>query len=274
MNELQSVIDQLRLFTEQHIPPEMLPHIAWGAVAVVLAGIGLCVLGAKLARFGITCVFVLIGGGIGLEFAHMASFPTAPCVALGAAAVATVAFLTYRLWVGVAAAVVLGGVALGVFGYQKVMPHVQDFDPAVAWAASEQADEFTLLTPEQQEAYANPSADEWFRGLWRHVSERDVAAPQYARAIGLAAVVIGLLIGVLAVRPTLILATSIIGTFFVASGLGALAQQYMPATYQAGFGHPVVMGVLLGALGISSVIVQTLLTRKAPQPDSESSDKS
>jgi hypothetical protein len=220
MNELQNVIDKLRLFTEQHIPPEMLPHIAWGAVAVLLAGIGLCVLGAKLARFGITCVFVLIGGGVGFEFAQMAGFP------------------------------------------------------AVAWAASEQGDEFTLLTPEQQEAYANPSAAEWFRGLWRHVSERDATAPQYARAIGLAAVVLGLLIGVLAVRPTLILATSIIGTFFVASGLGFLAQQYMPGTYQAGFNHPVVMGVLLGALGISSVIVQTLLTRKPPRPDSESSDKS
>jgi hypothetical protein len=238
-------------------------------------GAALCVLGAKLARWGITCGFVAIGGIIGAQFAGIAGFPAVPCVAIGAAAVGVIAFMTYRLWVGVAAAVVLFGIAMGAFGYDRIVPHVQNFEPAAAWSAGQEATgDFTLLTPEQQDAYANRTPGQWFRGLWSFVRERDADAPRLFKAAGLAAVIMGLLIGVLAVRVTLILSTSIIGTFLVVSGLAALGQQFMPGVYQGSFNHPAVVGLMVGAFAISSIIVQTMLTRKAPSPPAEASAES
>jgi hypothetical protein len=275
MNEIQQIIEQFRLLTEQHLPAEMLPHVAWGGIVFLVVGAGLCVLGAKLARWGITCAFVGVGGFIGSQFAGIAGFPAVPCVAIGAAAVGIIAFMTYRLWVGVAAAVVLLGIALGVFGYDRIVPHVRSFEPAAVWSVGEEAaGDFTLLTPEQQDAYVNRTPGQWFRDLWTFVRERDADAPRLFQAVGLAATIMGLLIGVLAVRPTLILSTSLIGTFLVVSGLAALGQQFMPSVYQGGFNHPVVVGLMVGAFAISSIIVQTMLTRKTPSSRAEASAES
>ena len=275
MNEIQQIVEQFRLFTEQHLPTGMLPHVAWGGVLFLAMGAGMCVLGAKLARWGITTAFVVVGGLIGAQFAEIAGFPAVPCVAIGAAAVGVIAFMTYRIWVGVAAAVVLLGIALGAFGYDRIVPHVQNFEPTTAWSAGQEAaGDFTLLTPEQQDDYVNRTPEQWFRGLWSFVRERDAGAPRLFKAVGLAAVIMGLLIGVLAVRVTLILSTSIMGTLLVVSGLAALGQHFMPGVYQGSFNHPAIVGLMVGAFAISSIIVQTLLTRKAPSPPAEATAKS
>ena len=44
MNEIQTLLDQLRLFAEQHVPAESLPQIAWGGGFALLLGVGLSVL--------------------------------------------------------------------------------------------------------------------------------------------------------------------------------------------------------------------------------------
>lgn len=63
--EIASILEQARLFVLQHAPADVLKEAVPFAIICLLAGIGLSVLGAKLARFGIACAFVLLGGYAG-----------------------------------------------------------------------------------------------------------------------------------------------------------------------------------------------------------------
>jgi hydrogenase-4 membrane subunit HyfE len=53
-----------------------------------------------------------------------------------------------------------------------------------------------------------------------------------------------------------------------------LANNYAPASYQSLHERPTLLGVGIGAFLLTSLIVQTLLTRKAPSKKQESKDKS
>ena len=69
MNEVASVLEQLRVFFVQHAPTSMPTGSVPVAVVCLVGGIVLSVLGAKFARFGLTTAFVLLGGLLGAGFA-------------------------------------------------------------------------------------------------------------------------------------------------------------------------------------------------------------
>ena len=54
----------------------------------------------------------------------------------------------------------------------------------------------------------------------------------------------------------------------VSSG-AALLQHFSPATFEGGINHPGVIGAVFGVLMAASIIIQTLLTRKAPSEKSD-----
>src|SRR3990172_3062483 len=84
MNEVETILEQARLFVVQHAPTDALRGAVPAALVFLVAGIGLSVLGAKLARFGVTSAFVVLGGVLGSRFGQGMGFQPLICVLGGA----------------------------------------------------------------------------------------------------------------------------------------------------------------------------------------------
>lgn len=275
MNQLETIMEQVRLFVTQHIPVEVLHQVLPFGLVCLAAGIVFSVLGAKLARFGISGAFAVAGAVFGMFFARQTGFPAIVCSLIGALALGVVGYHTVRMWVGVAAAAVFALVALGVFSYQKVMPHLADFKASPNGAlVSGDLNSFTVPSPDDQQAYRDRNPRQFATELWAFAVAKDASLERNGKAVGLLAIVAGLSLGVAAARWALILTTSLLGTGLVTTAMGTLAHAYTPASYQSLQERPALIGVGIGAFLLTSLIVQTLLTRKAPRSKQEGNDKS
>ncbi len=275
MNEdIASILEQARQFVLQHAPADLLREAVPFGIICLVAGIGLSVLGAKLSRYGFVCAFAVLGGYLGAFFARQTGFSAPVCAGIGALMIGVIAHQTFRLWVGVAAALVLSSATLGVFGYQQVLPYVGEFEQTVSQVPVEAGESFALPSPEQQQAYRDYSPRQWLQGLWAFVAQKDAQVERNGRALALGAMVTGLCLGVLAMRWALILSTSLVGTGFVTTAMATLLTHSAPQSYEAFQQHPVAIGIGVGAFLVTSLIIQTMLTRKAPSAKKEPQAKS
>ncbi len=267
MAEFSTNLEQMRLFLVQHLPTETFANAVPVAILVLIVGIAISVFGAKLARVGITAGFVGLGAWAGYRFGVHAEFPPPVCALLGAGMIGAIGHMTFRLWVGAAVAVVLTSLALGSFSYEKLLPHVSEFERtqmvALPASANGSAD-FAVPTPGEQQAYLRQSPRELATQFWDYATLQDVAIEKRAHTIGLAAIVTGLFLGVVAVRWALVVSTSLLGTLLVASGVGALFAACSPGSYDAFLKHPAVGGMALGLFMLTSLFFQAMLTRKTP----------
>jgi hypothetical protein len=266
MSDISPVIEQARLFVDQHVQPEWLSQAVPLALICLVAGIGMSVLGTKMSRLAMGLGFVVLGGVAGAFFGREFVFPLPVCIVTGAVMIGAIGHLTYRLWVGVAAAVVLSSLALGAFGYQRILPHVPEFreEAMVGWSPVEGPVQFALPSPEQQQEYLAESPKRWAQNLWAHVTVRDAQVERHGKALALVALLTGLCLGVVAVRWALILTTSLVGTALVTTAAATLFAHATPESYQSFADHPGMVGVGVGGFLATSLIVQTLLTRQAP----------
>ena len=104
MKDLTPIFEHVREFAVQNIPPEFQERTVAIAAIFLVGGIGLSVLGAKLAKPAMTTVLGLLGALGGVVFARNAGIHEAIGGLVGAVMFATVSHLTFRLWVGVASA--------------------------------------------------------------------------------------------------------------------------------------------------------------------------
>ncbi len=277
MTEVATLLDQLRQLYVQHAPTEMLSRGAWVGVIFLVAGVGLSVLGAKFARFGLTSAFVVAGGLGGQMFGEEVGFPPIVCVLIGAFLVGIIAFQTFRLWVGVGAAIVFSSMVMGTFGYHRLVPHVTSFqnDRAAAVVSSPQEEPvaFALPTPADQQAYLDRTPKEWAQSFWAYLTEQDYNTARYSQGLAVLALLTGLSMGLLAVRWALILSTSLLGTSMVTTGLATLLTQSVPDSYQAFQNNPKLVGIGIGAFLATSLVLQTMLSRKAALRRRASSDE-
>ena len=265
-NGIETILEQAQAFFIQHAPVQALTSAVPFAIVCLVAGIGLSVLGAKLSRFGTACASALVGGAAGNYFAQQTGYPTLLCGLVGAVMVGIIGYQTFRLWVGLGVAFVVSTIALGAFGYQRVLPRVAEYEKIAPYAAAHAggADTFALPSPEQQGAYRMPDPAAWARDCWGYVTQQDAQAEPKAKAIALAAMVTGLCLGVLALRTALIVATSLVGTALVTTSIATVLTQSGSGSYQAFQNNPKWIGIGVGGFFVTSLLVQTLLTRKAP----------
>jgi len=265
MNDaIVTIFEQAKQFAQQQAPADMLRQAIPFGIICLVAGIGLSVLGAKLGRFGVTGIFVLVGAWVGVQFSGLTGFAGPVCGLIGAAMLGVVGYQSFRLWVGVTAGLVLASMMAGVFGYQRVVPHVQEFERSRVWVSAEAPGEYAVPTPHQQEAYVTRGPHDWAGDLWSFVSSKDANFAQNGKAVVLGAMLTGLCFGVLAMRSALILSTSLIGTGLVTTAISTLAYRVIPSSYDAVQKNPQYAGILVGAFLVMSIVVQTLLTRSAP----------
>ena len=266
MDQFAERIEQVRLFAEQFQSGESFAHAVPAALVFLVAGIGLSVLGAKLARIGLTTGFVAMGAFAGHAFAGVAGVPSPLCMVAGAVMLGTIGHLTHRLWVGVAVAVVASSLVLGAFGYQRLLPELEPFRQSQL-QMMEASTGFSIPTPDEQERNLAGTMRENITAFWDYVVGRDAGIQRRAQVLGLSAMLTGLFLGVVAVRWALILATSLIGTALVTSGVATLLASFFPGSYQSFLAHPQVGGMAVGIFLMTSFALQVALTRKSPSTD-------
>lgn len=271
--EVVAILDQGRLLLVQHAPEVLRGAIPAGIVCLLL-GIGLSVLGAKLSRFALTSVWVGLGAIAGGEFAALTEFPKILCVLGGGAIFGVLGYHSYRLWAGVLAGAVLSAIALGVFGYRNVAPHVGDYQRQSVAAVVEPSTTFTIPSPQEQRSYLDRSPRDWFAQLHAYIERVDPQADRNGQALGFAVLAIGACIGVMAVRWATILSTSLVGTALVTAGFAALLSRIDPErSYQAVQNHGNVFVFGVGGFLLTSLVLQTLLTRTRSCPHAERAEK-
>lgn len=267
--QLAAILEQCRLLVLQHAPADVLKEAIPFGIVCLIVGIVLSVLGAKLARFALTCGFALLGGYLGSVFGRETGFPMPVCGIVAALMIGVVGYHTFRLWVGLAAAAVLSAVVMGTFSYRHVVPHVVEYQQSISNVAAAEPGTFSVPSLDQQQAYRDRTPQQWAQELWTFVSAKDVRIERQGKALGLAALVTGLCLGVVAVRWALILSASLVGTALVTTALGTLVTHSFPGSYQSFEQHPGLVGVGVGSFLVTSLVVQTLVTRKAPSEKKE-----
>ena len=267
MNDFAQLVEQARLYTLQWLPADVALSVVPTALVMLVLGIGVAVLGAKLARFTITSVFILAGAGAGFLFSHAYQFPPTICTLTAALFVGLIGHLAFRFWVGLGLSVVLAGLVVGGFSYARLSPHVSAFEQQ-GLKVSDGTE--TLPLAGESKAEATMSPQQWWPKFIAFVQQRDADAERVGSALAALALMTGLLIGLVAARLALIVSTSALGTFLVLGGSGALCAHFGSVDYRLGSRYPVVVGIALGAFFATSLFLQTWMTRR---PKKEASDK-
>lgn len=287
-NQLTELVDVLHKLWETHVPVEHQVPVLPVAIGMLILGTGLSVLGAKLARLGIIGGFVGTGVLIALAATPAIGLPMIAMVLLGALIVGGIGHVLFRLWVGLAMAAFFAVAAVGTYGSQTVVPHLLTYQSAHDFEG-----EFTLPVGSRQSAqctrstsversgtgvtvsshaacYTSTAQDvlsdvrAWADDFWLYVSEREVDVNRRILGIGLGAALIGLLLGAVLPRFTLIAVTAVMGTGLVMSGLAGLASYFQVDVPLATGQHGRPLAVAGIVFLFASVLLQTMLTRKAP----------
>jgi hypothetical protein len=270
MNQYSEILEQFRGFVEQHVPADMLPNgsqLVAGAIALVGAGVLLSVLGARMARSALALVALLggVAGGFRLS-AHLGWDGRAQVLLIVATALgaALVGYYVYRIWVGaiVAALFAVGGAL--AFNHARLLPALANFDHPAYVATRAGAGKFAVPEAAAQSDEDRCQVCQWVGDFVSDLKARDPGVVQSVTIAALTWGCVGLLLGVLLTRMMLVLCTSAIGTALFAGGAALLAQQLRPNDYAHAMSRPGTLGLAIGACFLASVILQMLLTRRAP----------
>ena len=267
---MSGFLTQIETFVAQNVPAAALDQALLAAFAALLAGVCLSVLGAKLARFVLTCACIVAGGYIGSALiAADTQVPRGVCVAGSSIVIGAIGYLAFRLWVGLLTGALVSCMALGVISYQRVLPQMAAFNAGGVAVGADVllTDEFKLPSSGEGLEAARAGATAALSKLWEFVKSRDVDLAAHARSLALVAGLLGLLVGAVAARMSLIVCTSFLGTMLVGSGLTGLLSELSPGFYRAVADHPGVGASALGVCFAISMILQARLTREAaPNP--------
>jgi hypothetical protein len=189
------------------------------------------------------------------------------CVAGGSLIIGIIGFQTFRLWVGVAVAMLLAALVVGGFGATRVLPHLTEYtntsSPIFGQPTPSGETEFLIPTPDEQTAHLNRSPKTWFSSFWTFLTERDPGVALNTQAVAILAALSGLSLGLVAARPCLIISTSLIGTAMVITGVGTLLASSVPSAYASVENNPRLIGLGVAAFLATSLLLQTMLMRKS-----------
>jgi len=262
MNALQQLGEQVRLFCEHHVPTEAtLPVFVAGPAVLVGVGVITAVLGAKLVRPTLTLTFAIAGAVVGANVGESLGISLPLTSALTAAVFGLAGFYFLRLWVGLLTCALFAGLATGSYGAHRLMPQLETYGQTPPEVIAEQNANFTVPSIEAQQMQLNPEFKTWANQFWNDATAADQTLQRDVVVAGIAAGVFGLLLGLVAVRFTLIVVTSAIGTSLLLCGATALVHQLQPEFYRACVTHPQAAGIMGGTCLLASLVLQFLLTR-------------
>jgi hypothetical protein len=200
--------------------PAILQDPFWAAAAAAVIGSVLVLWGARVLRAGFVFAFMITGAMLGKQFAGSIQIDLLIGLVIGAGLAGLIGYAVYRWCLGVTVAAVIAMLAIATVSAPAMLNERQAFE------------DFRLGVGTGQYLPSVPSAYTWtdVRGyFWDQPHGRDVVT----KSLGPVAVVamIGFIWSVLAPRLAAILATSVLGSVFLAAGIGVLVAVKWPDTW-------------------------------------------
>ena len=273
MERLADYTHQLTELIQHYVPAESVPPVLPSAVVLLFFGVGICVLGAKLARWFIAVTFAVSGLAIGLNVSTWVGFSPLLCALFGALAIGTVGYGLQRLWVGLFTGACLAVLATGSYSWVNVLPHWDGFTQTYQTV---QAETFTVPSASPadstndgtaQGAAAADAPVDWDR-LQDYMDRFDAylkeKVPSFRRngvLLAISGALAGFLMGVIFCRLTLILSTACVGTVLIATGLSMMGSFIGIDVDSMLRDRPEMTGLAVAAFFVASVLLQFLLTR-------------
>ncbi|HNO79323.1 MAG TPA: hypothetical protein PKN33_14835 [Phycisphaerae bacterium] len=263
MNEYANYASKLFEVFRQHLPSEVMATQFPAAIVAIVIGVGVCVLGAKLARWLITIIFASAGMVCGLGLGKALGF-SSPISALGGGlALGGVGFSLYRFWVGLMAGAFLSAVALGIVSSQLAFPHLSEFDELQR--SSHSAEEVRDFQPGPSDNVLESGWDKleaYGKRFWDYLNQQESSIRLQTVGWGVGAGLVGMLMGLLLSRITLIVFTAAFGTILISGGIYVLGNRMGMDMLQATRERPAMSGLAILSFFIVSIALQTALTRK------------
>ena len=246
----------------QQAPDDVaVPLATAGAIGCVISGLMISVLGAKLARFSLTLGFGVMGIVAGVFLGERVNLPTA-AVAMGVAVgTGLIGFFMHRVWVGVLTGALMVLAVNSTYGVHTVAPHLPVFEQDFGNMPAAVVQKLSTADLGARNIQINPEFTQWIKGFWDYTKLHEKRGVRHVALLSGCAGLFGMLLGLFAVRFTLVLVTSIVGTLLITGGAIGMAEQWQPQLYQAMIEHPQVLGMAGGTCLLGSIILQTLLTR-------------
>ncbi len=262
MNALEQITRQLSTLAEHHLPEEAaIPVFTAAPAALVVLGLLTAVLGAKLARPSIALGFAIGGATIGAVAGQALAVSMPLCATIGAVVFGISGFVLLRLWVGVATCVLFAAIAASGYGAHRALPHLKSYSEPAPAAITKPEYRFSTPEPRAQQLHLNPEFNAWLEDVYTHVTTKEMTLERNTVLSAVAAGVLGLILGLVAVRLTLIILTSVMGTAALIAGATTLLCHHRPGLYQAALGHPEALAIACGTFLLGSLALQALLTR-------------
>jgi len=174
-----------------------------------------------------------------------------------------VGHLLFRLWVGLATGLLCALIAVSVYGSTNIIPHLESFQTAQPATVADFVIPDVAATDRDTWQILREKGGEF----WEHLQTQQADVETYALLLAAGAGFFGLLIGLLAARFTLVVATAVVGTVLVWSSFALALRSYWPEQWATLPKHEATVNVaVLSFLG-ASLLLQTVLTRRRPKPE-------
>lgn len=245
-------------FIRQHVPTGTLPGGDLVIASLLVLGVLVSTLGAKLAKPVVTLALTGVGAGLAARYGGLLNVPLTATIVVCALVCGTIGLLLFRLWVGVAAAGLAAVIAISIYGSGHVLPHFKTFPTTAPHTVGEYVIPDVPAEPRPPlDALREAAGD--FRA---HLVAQDADVEKYLLLTAAGAGAFGLLIGLLAARFTLVLTTALVGTVLVTTALGLAAQSYWPQAMESFPEHGREVDLAVLGFFVASLVLQSLLTRR------------
>lgn len=264
MDQIRVEIEPILELVRHHMPPEVLDHALVGAGIGGVIGLVLALWGVRLFRSVLVLAFAAGGILIGLAGNQWLNLGQVFCAVCGGLVFGALGFVLYRLWVGVGWAALLICVGLSVLGHTQAWPQWDAFDQA-QMAETILADQgFQPPTVAEQNSFNDPNPMQVFREFGVYLDENVPNIRRNALATVILAGVLGLLMGLVAARLTVVLATAFLGVSLLAGSAGYFLSEFRPQVLEEATSRPAALWAGLGIAVLVSMMIQYFQTRPRP----------
>lgn len=255
----ESILQTIR----HHVPAELTSNVLVVAGLTGAIGLVLSLWGAKVFRAAIVAAFVGLGAWGGLAADQWLNLGMWFCVISCALLSGAIGLVLYRLWVGVGWALILSSVALSVLASKSAVPHWQPFQDTRTAQAVLIDGSFQPPSVEQQAQFNSPELGQVFADFGGYLSENVPNIKRNSVLIGGLAGTAGLLMGLLAVRFTMILASSITGVILLTSTTMYGLSRYRPDLLEQWTSKPAAVLAAMGIGVLLAMFAQWIQDRKS-----------
>jgi hypothetical protein len=272
MDQLRAELEPLLELIRHHVPPVYQQNALGGAALLAVFGLILALWGVRVYRAGLVVAFAGVGAWVGLAADQWLGMGRWFCLISSTLVFGALGFVLYRLWVGIGWAALLSLVAVSVLGVQQAWPQWSGFSESHLSGAAFAEAQFEVPSPAEQARFNSPDPATVLKEFGSYLGQQVPGLKRNAGILAALAGVVGLLMGLLAVKLTVILASSLLGVLLLAASAGYCLSRFEPQALEQAVSQPAAVWLGMGAAILLAMAVQWLQTR-APKKEEAAASK-